>query len=117
MPVQNDPNMGLGYGFDEGESGWKPTMDANLKQLGALLHVSVIDRNLATPPAASDGDRYIVAAGGTGDWATHDDKIAVRVAGAWEFYTPATGWLAYIEDEQVLSVFRSGAWSAGTALT
>ncbi len=32
-----DPNLGLFYGWEFRESGWKTGMDANLKKLGALV--------------------------------------------------------------------------------
>jgi len=111
-----DPNLGLTYGWTLGESGWHTGMDANLKRLGALVGLSVKDRDLTTPPASpAEGDRYIVPAGATGAWAGKTDQIAVWIGGAWEFYTPKIGWLCYIEDEEVLSVFKADGWSAGVA--
>ena len=47
-----DPNLGLSYGWTLGESGWKDGMDANLKRLGAVVGLSVKDRDLGTPPAS-----------------------------------------------------------------
>ena len=58
-----DPNLGLNYGWTLGESGWDTGMDANLKRLGAVVSLSVKDRDLTTPPASPvDGDRYIIPA-------------------------------------------------------
>ena len=112
-----DPNLGLSYGWTPGESGWKDGMDANLKRLGAVVGLSVKDRDLGTPPASTgDGDRYLVPAGATGAWSGRAGQIAVRIAGAWEFYAPRVGWLCFIEDEAVLSVFKAAGWSAGVAI-
>ena len=47
-----DPNLGLNYGWTLGESGWDTGMDANLKRLGAVVGLSVKDRDLTTPPAS-----------------------------------------------------------------
>src|SRR5690606_28341738 len=75
----NDPNLGLAYGWAQGEHNWNGGMDANLKRLGAVVGLSVKDRDLATPPATPvDGDRYIVPAAATGAWAGRTDQIAVR---------------------------------------
>ena len=52
MPASLDPNLGLNYGWSTGESGWAAGMDANLKRLGALVGLSVKDRDLVTPPAS-----------------------------------------------------------------
>lgn len=112
-----DPNLGLTYGWTLGESGWHTGMDANLKRLGAVVGLSVKDRDLTAPPASpADGDRYIIATGATGAWAGKDGQIAVRIGGAWEFYAPKIGWLCYIEDEGKLSVYKATGWSAGTII-
>jgi hypothetical protein len=116
MPL-TDPNLGLVYGWTLGESGWHTGMDANLKRLGAIVGLSVKDRGLTAPPASpADGDRYIIPPGATGDWAGRTDQIAVRINGAWEYHAPQVGWLAYIEDEDKLTVFKPTGWSAGVAI-
>ncbi len=115
--ASTDPNLGLTYGWTLGESGWNTSMDANLKRLGAVVGLSVKDRDLATPPASPvDGDRYIIPAAATGIWAGKTNQIAVRVASAWDYYTPKVGWLCFIEDEAVLSAYKSAGWSAGIAI-
>lgn len=115
--ASTDPNLGLTYGWTLGESGWHTGMDANLKRLGAIVGLSVKDRDLTAPPASpADGDRYIIPTGATGAWSGKTDQIAVRVAGGWEYYTPKVGWLAYVEDEAVLSVYKTSGWSAGVTV-
>lgn len=80
--------------------------------LDAMTMLSIIDKDLATPPGSpSNGDRYIVASSGTGDWSGEDGKVAAYQNGAWEFYTPQTGWIAYVEDESILYKYESSAWS------
>lgn len=115
--ASTDPNLGLTYGWALGEFGWHAGMDANLKRLGAVVGLSVKSRATTTPPASpSDGDRYLVPAGATGAWSGKTDQIAARVASAWEFYAPKVGWLAYVEDEQVLSAYKPAGWSPGIAI-
>ena len=119
MPAITEPNSGLKYGWDYGELNWDTEMNDNMLSLGRVLcQCSVKDRNLTIPAAGpTNGDRYIVAAGATGTWLTHDNKIAVWDGTLWIFYTPKEGWLTYIEDEQKISVFKSATgWSAGLAL-
>jgi hypothetical protein len=117
MPAVTDPNLGLNYGWTLGESAWAAGMDANLKRLGAVVSLSVKDRDLTTPPTSpANGDRYIVPAAATGVWAGRTDQIAVRVAGVWEYHAPKIGWLCYVEDESVLSVYKSTGWSAGVPI-
>jgi hypothetical protein len=117
MPAVTDPNLGLNYGWTLGESGWAAGMDANLKRLGAVVGLSVIDRDLATPPDTPvDGDRYIVPAGATGDWSDRTDQIAVRIDGVWEYHTPQTGWTCFVADEDVISVYKTTGWSTGVTV-
>jgi len=117
MPASTDPNLGMKYGWTLGESGWASDMDANLKRLGAIVCLSVLDRDLTAPPASTpNGRRYIIPSGATGAWAGRTNQIAVRIAGAWEYHAPKTGWLCYIEDEAKLSVFTPAGWSAGVSL-
>jgi hypothetical protein len=82
--------------------------------VGAL---SVLDRGLTTPASLtpSEGDVYILA-GTSGDWGTATNKvpatgdIAVYQNGGWIFYTPASGTLAYIEDEKLWLGYSQDAW-------
>lgn len=112
-----DPNLGLNYGWALGESNWHGGMDANLKQLGAIVGLSVKSRIVTLPPiTAVNGDRYLIPASATGAWAGKTDQLAVLVLGVWEFYPPRIGWLCYIEDQTVLSVFKPTGWSAGIAI-
>jgi hypothetical protein len=118
MPASTEPRSGLSYAWPLGESGWNTGMDANLLAIGRFAyHLSVKDRDLATPPGSpAAGDTYIVAASPTGAWVGHATKVAVWDGAAWVFGTPRVGWLCYLEDEQKLSIFKAGAWSAGVAI-
>lgn len=118
MASSTEPRSGLVYGWSVGENGWKTGMDNNLLWLGQFAtHLSIKDRDLATPPGSpAAGDTYIVAASPTGAWATHAGHVAIWTGGSWVFGTPRVGWHAYIEDEEKLTVFKSGGWSAGIAI-
>jgi len=118
MAASAGPNLGLGSGGAYRDSGWGPDLNNNIRKLDAVVHLSVRDRTTTTPPATpAAGDRYIVAAGATGAWGGQDGNVALWDGGAWVFYVPAIGWLAYIEAEGVLSVYKgpSVGWSAGSA--
>jgi hypothetical protein len=92
------------------------THNEALLRLDALVALSVIDRDLAAPPVSpADGERYLVAAGASGDWVDQDDRIAVFQAGAWIFLVPREGWTAWIEDEGRHIAYHAGAWMAGIA--
>jgi hypothetical protein len=87
------------------------THNEALRALDALVHLSVIDRHLASPPAApADGDRYIVAAPGSGAWTGKEGWIAAWQDGIWSFFSPRAGWLAWILDETALVYWTGSAW-------
>jgi hypothetical protein len=82
-----------------------------LRIFDALVQIAVVDRDLSTPPAlAEEGQRWIVASGGTDTWSGRDNAIAAWQDGGWQFYAPKAGWLAYAADEGVLLVWNGGAW-------
>lgn len=118
MASSTEPRSGLNYGWALGESGWNTGMDANLLSIGRFAyHLSVKDRNLAAPPESpTTGDTYIVAASPTGAWSGHAGEVAVWSGTAWVFGTPRVGWVAYIEDEEVLSAYKAAGWSVGVAI-
>ncbi len=76
----------------------------------------MLSKTAAVPASPTNGDRYIVPAGAIGAWAGQAGKIAVRIAGAWEFYAPLEGWLAWVTDTTELDVFSSGSWQTLLAL-
>lgn len=118
MAAQTEGRFGLAYGWTLGESGWNVGMDTNLLKLARVgVHLSVKDRDLATPPASpTNGDTYIVAAAATGAWAGKDGQVAVWSGSAWVFYEPRIGWVTYIEDEEKLSAYKTAGWSAGVSI-
>ncbi|WP_417691556.1 DUF2793 domain-containing protein [Roseibium sp.] len=92
------------------------THNEALARLDALAHLVLLDRDLTAPPAASDGDSYLVATGGSGDWAGQDGNIASYVDGAWGFYPAVLGMLAYVADEGTLAVYTAVGWKNYGAL-
>lgn len=72
----------------------------------------VLDKDLTAPPATpSKGDRYIVGGSATGDWATHDKDIAYYDGAAWQFDTPAEGWITWVSDEDLFYKHNGTAWA------
>lgn len=115
MAASTEPRSGLKYGWSLGESGWNTDMDANLKAIGRFAyHLSVKDRDLTAPPGSpASGDTYIPAATATGAWAGKEKQIAVYTGSAWAFGVPREGWVASIDDEDVMIRYDGSAWSTG----
>jgi hypothetical protein len=89
------------------------THNEALRALDAVVQLMVLDKDLNSPPGSPvEGARYIVAASPTGAWSGQADKIAAYQDGAWAFYVPREGWLAWAADEDALYVWTGSAWSA-----
>lgn len=88
------------------------THNEALKALDALVQLSVADRDQTAPPATpEDGERHIVAAMATDDWAGRDGQVAAFQNGAWAYYPPQIGWRAWVADEAVLLAWDGTAWA------
>jgi hypothetical protein len=76
---------------------------------------SVLDNNLSAPPDdPSLGDAHLVAAAATGDWAGHEDEVAVFTTREWEFINFGVGRLLYIEGSDVYVHRKTdGSWVTG----
>ena len=87
------------------------THNEALRLLDAVVQLSVLDRDLAAPPATpADGDRYIVAPAATGLWAGWDLNVTTWVDGVWMRLVPRPGWLAWIADEATVGVWTGTIW-------
>ncbi|MEQ1671899.1 MAG: DUF2793 domain-containing protein, partial [Hyphomicrobium sp.] len=110
--MTDSPNLKLPF-LLAAQSQKHVTHNEALRALDALVQLSVLDRNLATPPVSPvDGARYIVASSPTGAWVGQTNKIAAYQDGAWMFYTPKEGWLAWIADENTVLVYEGAGWAA-----
>lgn len=93
------------------------THNEALQALDAIVQLSVKSRRLAAPPGApADGARWIVAAGASGAWEGKSGQVASRLDGAWRFYPPQAGWLAFAEDEGLL-VHSGAGWASALAVS
>lgn len=114
--MENSANLSLPY-ILAAQAQKHVTHNEALRKLDCLVHLSVLDRSLTVPPggAIADGARYIPAAGASGAWAGHAGEIAAWQDGAWQFYTPRSGWLAWVAGEDVLLAFDGTAWQSASA--
>jgi hypothetical protein len=99
------PGIGL-VGFWNLGSGYKTQMDANLRTLSTLTQLRAISRVTALPGSPTNGDIYIVPTGGA-----NANEIAIRDNGAWVYFVPAEGYMAYIADEDTYYLYSGSAWA------
>lgn len=108
--MSNTSHLALPY-LAAGQAQKHVTLNESLRMLDALVQLSALSRVIAAPPSSpAEGDRYIVAAGATGAWTGHANRIAAWQDGAWMIYPPAEGWLCWIGDEERLLAFDGADW-------
>ena len=89
------------------------THNEALRVLDVIVQLAVLDRSRTVAPVASAlGDRHIVAAGATGDWAGQDGAIAVLDLEGWVFVAPQPGWRAEVLSESASVIFNGTGWVA-----
>jgi Protein of unknown function (DUF2793) len=115
--MPNSPLLALPY-LASAQAQKHVTHNEALSMIDGLLHLSVISRSLSTPPGVIvDGDRYLIAASPTGDWAGQAGLVALRMEGAWRFLAPRKGWRLWVEAENILLVFDGINWTGSSTPT
>jgi len=71
---------------------------------------SVLGRAINTPPAAVEGDRYIIGVTPTGAWVGHAEEIAEFTDPNWEFTAKKEGLACWVDDENLAYVYNGTAW-------
>lgn len=75
----------------------------------------VISKSLREPPPNSaQGDKYIVASGGSGPWSGQSQKIATLDPAGWTFLSPDTDFAVHVLDERTPFIFNGTTWVAVT---
>ena len=93
------------------------THNEALRLLDVLVQMAVTDRTRTAPPEVPlEGDRHLVAAGATGDWAGRAGQIAAFWGGAWLYLVPREGWMLRVIDEGVTLAYADGAWVSAATL-
>jgi len=88
------------------------THNEALRQLDALVQLSVSSISNTPLSAPDNGSRLIVGADPEGIFLGYENKVAAFQDGAWAYFTPQTGWRAYIADQSEILVFDGTAWQS-----
>lgn len=117
MPASSEANAGLQKGWTSAESGWDDDMTNNLIKIGAIIRLTVKDKDLTAPSGSeAEGEVLLVATGGTGSFLSKDNQIAVRKGAGWLFVVPKEGWEAWVRDENCKYTFSGTSWVKGPGL-
>jgi len=118
MAGSNGPALGLFYGMTPGETGWSTGVNASLQKLNFLLGCAVVNATTTAPPGSpTDGARYIIAATATGAWATKEGQIAAWDNGAWVYFTPIVGLVAFDISTASFRHYSGSAWTDSVVIT
>ncbi len=103
-------HLGLPY-IDAAQSQKHVTHNEALRGLDMVVHLSVLSRNVVSPPVSPGADtRYLIGTAAIGVFAGYDGYVAAFQDGAWSFKAPQTGWRMYIETESSVLIFDGAVW-------
>lgn len=89
------------------------THNEALALVDAMLHAQAESASLSAPPGgAVPGQCWIVATGGSAEWAGHDGELACMTAGGWRFVAPRQGMRVAVTDDGQTYIYGASAWSA-----
>lgn len=71
---------------------------------------SVKSRTTTSPPAAVEGDRYVLPAAPTGAWAGHAYEVARYSGTNWTFSAVTEGTSVWVDDEDKHITFNGSVW-------
>jgi len=108
LPMGSQKITGLATPAVDGDAATKGYADSIAQ--GLDWQESVLGE-LADPPGSpTTGDRYLVIATATGDWAGHEQDIATWDGSVWDFFTPNEGCALWIEDVGRQKVYNGTVW-------
>ncbi|MBS0528891.1 MAG: DUF2793 domain-containing protein [Proteobacteria bacterium] len=108
--MTDTPNLGMPY-IDGSQAQKHVTHNEALRILDAAIQIGVRDLTRTAPPSSPvEGERHVVASGGTGAWAAQDKAIATWQDGAWAFLVPKTGWCVWSVADDIMFVFDGTVW-------
>lgn len=115
--MADTPNLVLPY-LAANQSQKHVTVNEALRRLDALVQVTVQSAVLAAPPGApTEGQRWIVGASPTGAWTGHAAHLAAWQDGAWGFYVPLDGWIAFDATTDTLIWYNAGTGNWASLFT
>lgn len=107
-------NLGITL-VEQAQAQKEVTINQAFSVLDAFVGRSVVDKDLATPPASPiPSALYIVATSPTGAWAGKAKQLAYFDQ-VWRFISPQNGMKVYVQDEALEYQFIGSAWNALTA--
>lgn len=104
--------IGQSVTVDSNGATWRVSAEAVGLFINRTPIINLVDR-LATPPSSpAAGARYLISGTPTGAWVSFaaNDIVEYHTIAGWQRYTPAKGWLGYLEDDKFLVAYDGSAW-------
>jgi len=105
---------GLSTPINSTDAATKSYVDAAIST-GVFWQEPVESITTTTPPGSpTDGERYIVPSGATGDWTGQTNYIAEWDATGtqWVFAAPSEGWTLWVKDQDKNYTYNGTSWIA-----
>lgn len=88
-------------------------LNQSFAMIDALLQGSVL-ASLAEPPTApAEGSCYRILVAASGEWTSHDDEIAIRLGGTWNYVAAQDGMMVFDRHSGAFLHYDSG-WNAAS---
>jgi hypothetical protein len=109
--MNDTPNLALPY-ILAAQAQKHVTHNEAIRALDCLVQLAVESRSLSSPPVTPvEGARYIVAAAAIDAWSGQSGNVAAFQDGAWAFYEPKQGWMAWVAADNALAVYSEAVWT------
>jgi hypothetical protein len=103
------PNLSLPYILPS-QAQKHVTHNEALIALDAVVQLAVASRLVAPPASPAPGQRHLIDAPASAEFAGREGQIASFVDGAWRFHAPMAGWLCYVAADALFNVFDGNGW-------
>jgi hypothetical protein len=103
-------NLGITL-LEQAQAQKEVTINQAIAVLDAAFNPSVLDKDLATPPASpTAGDSYLIASAPAGAWAGKANYVTYYDSG-WRFIAPKEGLTIWVADETAEYRYSGSAWA------
>lgn len=91
-----------------GQAQKEPFINEAMSVIDACL-VGTVEGSFTAPPSDPQSNAaYRVVQGATGDWAGHDNQIALWIGGAWKYVSPTDGLWVFDQAARVQLRYQAG---------
>ncbi|WP_233494799.1 DUF2793 domain-containing protein [Ruegeria sp. A3M17] len=107
---QNSPKLNLPF-LQPSQAQKHITHNEALRRLDLIVQLSVASINASTPPAVpAQGELYALGSTPIGDWSDHAGELAAWLDNDWHFITPKSGWRAWDQETNRLTIWDGSEW-------